>query len=127
MDGHKAVILACVALSILTDGASGAVLRKSDLDPEVLSKANRITIPFVKNKGQLEDPNIVFYSDTFTVRVSVNRDGSIGYRLANTGKKKQRFEIRERLGDAPKPVPTGERKAVAKANYFKGKDPALSR
>ncbi len=71
MTGRRAVILACVALFILTDIASGAILRKSDFDPDVLSKANRITIPFVKNKGQLEEPNILFYSDIFAGRVSV--------------------------------------------------------
>jgi hypothetical protein len=121
--GCKAVILACVTLFILTDIASGTVLRKTDLDSYVLHKANRITIPFVENKGQFEDPNILFYSDTFAGRVSVNRDGSIGYRLANTGKEMQRFVIRERLCGALKTATTGERKAVAKVNYFMGKDP----
>jgi hypothetical protein len=123
MTGRRAVILTCVALFILTDIASGAILRKSDSDPDVLSKANRITIPFVENKGQLEKANILLYSDTLSGRISVNRDGSIGYLLANAGKKKQRFEIREKLGGAPKTAPMGERKAVTKANYFKGKDP----
>lgn len=123
MTGRKVVYLACVALCILTDIASGAVLRKSNMDPEVLSKANRITIPFVENKGQLEEPHILFYSDTFAGRVSVNNDGSIGYRLADTCREKQHCEIKEIHSSASKIAPTGEQKAVAKANYFKGEDP----
>ena len=125
MNGRKAVILTCLALFILMNIASGAVLRTTDFDPAVLSKANRITIPFVENKGQLEDANILYYANTFAARVAVNRDGSIAYRLAKNqrGKEDLSLLIRETPGTALRTAPKGERKAAAKANHFMGKDP----
>ena len=124
MGGIKpSLILSCVAIFLFADTASSAALGKTE--PKVLSKTNRITIPFAENKGQLDDPNILFYSNTFACRVSVNRDGSIGYNLPGNkaGKQKQLREIRENLSGALKTSPSGGRKAIAKVNHFKGKDP----
>ena len=91
-----------------------------------MTKANRITIPFVENKGQLEEPNVLFYSNTFIGRVSVNKDASIGYELGPSSgdKEKQHHSIRETLGGALKPLPSGGQKATAKVSHFRGKDPA---
>jgi hypothetical protein len=108
---------------LFTEIASGAVLNKTD--PNVLSKTNHITIPFVENKGQLKDPDTVFYSNTFAGRVSVNRDGSIGYHLVGNqaGQEKQLIEIREKFSGALKTSPSGGDKAIAKVSHFQGKDP----
>ena len=91
-----------------------------------MTKANRITIPFVENKGQLEDSNVLFYSNTFVGRVSVNKDASIGYELGSSkaGKEKQHQQIQETLVGALKPLPSGGQKATAKVSHFRGKDPA---
>ena len=108
---------------LFTEIASGAVLNKTD--PNVLSKTNHITIPFVENKGQLKDPDTVFYSNTFAGRVSVNRDGSIGYHLVGNqaGQEKQLIEIREKFSGALKTSPSGGDKAIAKVSHFQGQDP----
>ncbi|MEJ2642357.1 MAG: hypothetical protein P8010_22595 [Desulfosarcinaceae bacterium] len=118
----KTIIFACVVLFLSAEIASGAVLKKTD--PKILAKANRITIPFVKNKGQLENADILYYANTFAGRVTVNKDGSIVYRLSENerGKDYQALLVREMLGATSKNAPTGEHKAVAKANYFEGKD-----
>ena len=123
VDRIIALILSCIALFFSTGLASGANIKQTD--PEVLSKASRITIPFVENKGQFEDPNTLFYSNTFAGQVAVARDGSIGYRLMGkkSGKGKQLYKIRERLSGGLKPSPSGGRPAVAKVSYFRGKDP----
>ena len=120
----KAAILFFIALFLFTTISSGAVSKKTD--PEVMTKASRMTIPFVENKGQLEDSNILFYSNTFVGRVSVNKDASIGYELgaSKAGKEKQHQLIQERLGGALKPLPSGGQMATAKLSHFKGKDPA---
>ena len=119
----KPTLLACIVLFLFSGIASGAVLKKTD--PELFSKATGITLPFVENKGQLGNPDILFYSDTFACRVSVNRDGSIGYSLVETtaGNEKQRLEIREKLGGGLKTFPSGGQKAIAKVSHFTGKDP----
>ena len=120
----KATILFFIALFLFTTIASGAVPKKNE--PELMTKANRITIPFVENKGQLEDSKILFYSNTFAGRVSVNKDASIGYELgqADPNKEKQHHSIRETLRGALKPLPSGGQKAIAKVSHFRGKDPA---
>ena len=119
----NAAIPFVVSLFLLTTIASGAVSKKTN--PEVMTKANRITIPFVENKGQLEDANILFYSNIFVGRVSVNKDASIGYELGSSkaGNEKQHQQIKERLGGALKPLPSGGQKATAKISHFRGKDP----
>jgi hypothetical protein len=119
----KPILLTCVMLYLFAEVSFGAVSKKTD--PEVLSQANWITIPFVENKGQLEDPNTLFYSDIFVGRVSVNRDGSIGYYLAgkNADDQKQITEITKRLCGALKTAPSGAQKATARVSYFRGKDP----
>jgi hypothetical protein len=118
-----ASILSCIALLFLPELAAGSNLKQTDR--QVLSKASRITIPFVENKGQFADPNTLFYSNTFAGQVTVNRGGSIGYRLVGnkTGKQKQLCEIRETLGGGLNPSPSGGRPAVAKVNHFQGQDP----
>ena len=117
-------ILFLVMFFFFSTISSGAVSKKTG--PEIMTKANRITIPFVENKGQLEDSNILFYSNTFVGRMSVNKDASIGYELgrSNTGKENQHRKIRETLSGALKPIPSGRQKAVAKVSHFKGKDSA---
>ncbi|WP_419660683.1 hypothetical protein Dvar_10820 [Desulfosarcina variabilis str. Montpellier] len=123
MSKIKSAILSLIALLLFTTIASGAVSKKTD--PEVMTKANRITIPFVENKGQLEDSNVLFYSNTFVGRVSVNKDASIGYDLgpASAAKTKKHQQIREMLRGALKPLPSGGQKAIAKVSHFRGKYP----
>ncbi|XPS89205.1 uncharacterized protein Dvar_72240 [Desulfosarcina variabilis str. Montpellier] len=120
----KPAVLSFIALIFLTTIASGAVSKKNEA--EVITKVNRIKIPFVENKGQLEDSKTLFYSNTFIGRVSVNKDASIGYELGTSSgdKEKQHHSIREKLGGALKPLPSGEQKAFAKVSHFRGKDPA---
>ena len=124
MGGFKSsLIVSCVALFLIPDIASSTVTKKTGR--KILTKSNGITIPFAENKGQLKDPSILFYSNTFTCTVSVYRDGSIGYGLQGNkaGKEKQLWEIREKPGGKLKTSPTGGQKAIAKVNHFKGKDP----
>jgi hypothetical protein len=123
MDRMITLILSCIVLLFLALPASGS--NSQQTDPEVLSKASRITIPFVENRGQLEDPNTLFYSNIFTGRVTVNKDGSIGYRMVGkkSGRQNELCEIRERLNGGLKPSPASGRPAVAKISHFQGKDP----
>jgi hypothetical protein len=99
------------------------VLKRTD--PVLWPEANRILIPFVENKGQLKETDVLFYSSTFACMVSVNNDGTIGYRLAEdkTGEIAQPVVIRERVAGVSKTAPSGEQKAVAKVSCFRGRDP----
>ena len=117
------LMLSWVALFLFADIASGTVLKNTER--KVLSRTNGITMPFIENKGRLEDPDILFFSNAFACRVSVNRDGSIGYGLPGNkaGKVKQLCEIREKPGGALKTSPSGGQRAMARVSHFKGKDP----
>lgn len=62
MGGTKPTFLAFVILFLFAELALSTVSKNSA--PQVLFKANGVTIPFVENKGQLEDPSTLFYSNT---------------------------------------------------------------
>ena len=104
--------------------SSGAVLKNAT--PKTLKKTNLITMPFMKNKGQIKDANVCYYSNTFAGMVAVAKDGSISYhpiKKSKEGKIEQNDGIRENFVKGLKLSPSGEEKAVAKVSYFLGIDP----
>jgi len=86
---------------------------------QVMNKAYRMQIPFIENKGQLEDSNASFYAKTFGGTVFVVKDGTLTYS----------FPSHDKSGVVIKEVVTNKKVAVkglqpspTKINYFKGKD-----
>ena len=48
---------------------------------KILNKTYRMQVPFIENKGQVEDDNISFYAKTFGGTVFVGKDGTLTYSL----------------------------------------------
>ncbi|MBI5376574.1 MAG: thrombospondin type 3 repeat-containing protein [Candidatus Schekmanbacteria bacterium] len=84
---------------------------------KVLAKAAKLQIPFVENKGQIQDMSIKFYANTFAGNVYVTGKGEIVYGLVRD---EGYMPIRETLIGAASPNINGESKAVTQVNYFVG-------
>ena len=92
------------------------------------NEANSIQIPFIENKGQLEDGSLKYYAQTFSGTVFVTEDGQIVYSLpyiedsesSSDNMESKGWVIRERLVRPSSPDIIGEDKATAKVNIFKG-------
>jgi hypothetical protein len=112
------MLFACFSANL----AYCAVSKK--IDQKELAKASLITMPFMENKGQLKDANVLYYSNTFSGRVSVNNDGSISYSLPENrnGKGEWSDLIREQPMGALKKSPLAEKKAIAKVSQFPGRN-----
>ena len=118
--------------------AMGSVPNKEDKG-KILNKVYKLQIPFIENKGQIEDKNVKYYAKTFGGTVFITKDRQIVYSLPKyeakgEGQKVKGWVIKENLVGASLPVPLGrqtgisnvkgENKAITKVNYFKGKDPS---
>jgi hypothetical protein len=79
----------------------------------------------MKNRGQIKDSGILYYSNTFACKVLVNKDGSISYGPIKNenGKVTSNYVVREKLVNALDFSPQGEQKAIAKVSHFIGKNP----
>ncbi len=92
---------------------------------DIRARLQRITVPFVANQGQT-DKQVKFYAATFGGTVFVTDKGEIVYSLPAAGG--ERFKtgavIKEIPLNAKKRVVTGQERAKATVNYFKGNDKA---
>ncbi|MBI5375841.1 MAG: SBBP repeat-containing protein [Candidatus Schekmanbacteria bacterium] len=84
---------------------------------KVLAKAAKLQIPFIENKGQVQDKSVRFYANTFAGNVFVTDKGEIVYGLANG---ESFTPLRETLlGTIPSTI-KGESKSATQVNYFVG-------
>ncbi|MBI5375843.1 MAG: SBBP repeat-containing protein [Candidatus Schekmanbacteria bacterium] len=84
---------------------------------KVLAKAAKLQIPFIENKGQVQDKSVRFYANTFAGNVFVTDKGEIVYGLVNG---ESFTPLRETLiGTIPSTI-KGESKSATQVNYFVG-------
>ena len=86
---------------------------------KILNKTYRMQVPFIENKGQVEDSNVSFYAKTFGGTVFVGKDGTLTYSLPFEDK--GGVVIKEILTDKKVEV-KGLEPSPTKINYFKGND-----
>ena len=105
---------------------------RTENSQRILNISYSLQIPFIENKGQIEDESLKYYAKTFGGTVFVTEDGQIVYSLpffddlksAIKKTKQKGWVLRETLlGGSPIEV-TGKEKATTKVNTFKGKDPS---
>ena len=87
--------------------------------------AAKLRVPFIENQGQT-DVKVKFYTRTIGGPVFVMKDGEIVYslqKIVNTETLKEILLKEELLGGTFKDA-RGEKKSLAKINYFVGKDPS---
>ncbi|CAD7781315.1 Beta-propeller repeat protein [Candidatus Methanoperedenaceae archaeon GB50] len=121
----KAAITAFILLFIFNYSAIGSVVKEKD-KKEILNKAYTLKIPFIENKGQIKGESVKYFAKTFGGAVFVTKDGKLVYSLPKFEKKEKvkGWVIKESLVGASISNVKGERKAVTKVSYFKGKDPS---
>jgi hypothetical protein len=111
----------------LLDGSShsemGAV-QKEECDGEILNKVSSVQIPFIGNKGQIKDGSVKYYAKTLGGTLFVTEDGDLVYSLPKFEKENETrgWVIKESFVGSSILQVTGERSAITKVNYFKGKD-----
>ncbi|MBI5376066.1 MAG: SBBP repeat-containing protein, partial [Candidatus Schekmanbacteria bacterium] len=83
----------------------------------IMSKAAKLQMPFIENRGQLQDKNVKFYANTFAGNVFVTEKGELFYGLV---KGEASTRICETLIGAIPSTIKGESKSATKVNYFTG-------
>lgn len=102
---------------------------------EVIQKTQRLQIPFIANKGQM-DERVAFYANTFGGIVFVTKDGEVVYSLplqdfGSGEKNKEEAQIvkgvafKESLVGGKIDRIKGEEISTVTVNYFKGKAPSM--
>ncbi len=85
----------------------------------IIDKAYRINVPFIENRGQVENSDVAFYAKTFGGIIFVEKNGTINYNLLFGNKKgvaiKEIFTKKRITVEGLEPSPT-------RVNYFKGKE-----
>jgi len=113
---------------LLMSGTAFADAKQPMLEKKALEKLGGISMPFIKNEGQSAG-EVGFYAKTFGGTVYVTNGGEVVYSLpGSAGKDKKDIKgiaLRESFVGAKIGEVTGEEKALAKVNYFKGNDPSL--
>jgi len=105
--------------------AIGSVLKEEN-KREILNKVYTLQIPFIENKGQIKDEGVKYYAKTLGGTVFITKDGKLVYSLPKYEKEKEMkgWVIKESLVGGSISDVKGEKEAITKVSYFKGKDPS---
>ena len=76
---HTVPFLLSIIL-ILNHPASGSSLNDGKAE-EVINKVRSLQVPFIENRGQVQDERVKFYAKTFGGTVFITEDGEIVYSL----------------------------------------------
>jgi hypothetical protein len=79
MTPRKITLLLFTASLITALPAVAAKVSAPAAAEQVLKASAGLHIPFVENKGQMDDPTVAYVADTFACRVAVTRNGQITY------------------------------------------------
>ena len=87
-----------------------------------IKKINTVQVPFIANKGQLQDHSVQFYAHTFNGIVSVSRDGQFKYLLPN--KQGPACIISEKADGGLTCAVQGGTQSPTMVSFYKGKNPS---
>jgi len=105
--------------------AIGSIVKEEN-KRDILNKVSLLQIPFIENKGQIEEGSVKYYVKTLGGTVFVTNDGELVYSLPKFEKEKgitEGWVIKETFVEASVSNVKGEEEATARVSYFKGKDP----
>ena len=83
-----------------------------------------ISLPFIENAGQLENPDVRFYTKVFCGNVFIMNDGQIIYSVSQNENEKKTIRLSEYFQDSDIQGIKGSDEFQTKINYFKGNDPS---
>ncbi len=101
-----------------------------------LQRVTSLRLPFIANEGQIADPAVRFYAQTFAGVVYVTSDGELVYALPKRDSRGRDggdavslawsagCVLRERLVGAGPVSPKGEVSVATRVSYLRGNDPA---
>ena len=85
----------------------------------IMNKTYRMQIPFIENRGQIENEDVSFYAQTFGGTLFVGKDGVLTYSLPSGDKG---VVILKEIVTEAKPKVKGLTPSSTRINYFKGND-----
>ena len=96
----------------------------TEQNSDILSKAYKLQVPFIENKGQIESEAVKYYAKTLGGTVFITEDAQIVYFLPDIekGKEIKGWVIKESFGGGSTSHVKGEQKSATKINCFKGQD-----
>jgi len=83
-----------------------------------------IEIPFIENRGQIENPEVRFYTRIFCGDVFITKTGELIYSISPQEKTPEKILLHENFLNSRIRNISGKEENFAKINYLKGKDPA---
>ncbi|OGV47461.1 MAG: hypothetical protein A2X46_14155 [Lentisphaerae bacterium GWF2_57_35] len=94
-------------------------------EPGLAQKVECVRVPFVANEGQLDNPSVRYYAQTFAGTVYVMQDGRVVYSLPSKATSDaQGWVLNETVLGAQLTQPQGKNRTEAQVSYFRGNDPA---
>ncbi len=142
-------LILLISLALFLIPALSFASKKEITQDKVKAKIARLSVPFIKNTGQIENDEVSFYAKTFGGTVFITKNGEIVYSLPEGTKEKnisqgvmKNMESVIARGETPKQSPSkgialreqlvggkvkevkGEGESITKVSYFKGNDPS---
>jgi len=118
----KVIVSIYLLLSVLLS-FNHAAAEKEDKG-RILSKIHSLEVPFIENKGQIEDEKVKFYAKTFGGTVFVTEEGRIVYSLPKSAEEGTGWVIEESFVGATVSDVTSGGAATTRVSYFRGNDPS---
>jgi len=141
----KSLLVIASGLVLIIGPASYAAVQpnaadvvKSSEEKAILQETFKLRMPFIANKGQIQDEHVRFYAKTFGGTFFVTRDGEMVYTFTQAEAKTDKgsnqareiskpttvksWTLKETLVGASITLPRGEDRSQTKVNYFLGKD-----
>ena len=112
-------IVAVIALTLIPVLAFANKLPDDVQKARIMNKTYRMQIPFIENRGQIGNNDVIFYAKTFGGTIYVEKDGTLTYSLPYNDKGS--VIIKEILTDKRIGI-KGLDPSPTRINYFKGKD-----
>ena len=90
---------------------------------KIITGISGTRLPFIRNRGQLDDNSILFYAKGFYATTFIKKNGEILYLFKDMHSKKTKVILKEILISADITQIIGKKRAETRVSYFKGKDP----
>ena len=91
---------------------------------DILNKTGKLQVPFIENKGQIENETVRYYAKTLGGTVFITEDSQIVYFMPDIekGKEIKGWVIKESFSGVSTSHVNGEQETTTRINYFKGQD-----
>jgi len=119
------VMIALLLLFFPFRNSSNQLLQNGNCFSNTKKSATNLHLPFIENRGQIENDDLKYYTKTFCGSLGILTTGEIVYALPRQGHqaRKNNWVIHERVFNCLPLRPQAEAFTSTRLNYFKGNDP----